>query len=150
VNVTPLGVLVVGLAIILAAWLVGLVLLATREAPVRGRTANVYKGVDTMHGIVHSVHMNTHTASQSTTEDALTGGYGEAALRAAFERVQDPTNWKNPINAPVAADADRELIATAIIFYTGSTPTFQAIYRGPQELVGYIVRAAGYYAAVGA
>ena len=56
-------------------------------------------------------------------------------------------NWKDPINVIVPVESDWELfgIREAIIFFTGSVPTLTARPRGR-----YVVKAAGYYATVGA
>lgn len=80
------------------------------------------------------------------TEAALTNGYGEPALRAAFEQVQNTENWKLPIDATVPVDSDLELLETAIIFFTGSQPSFMRI--GITDRIH--VEAAGYYEAIGA
>lgn len=77
------------------------------------------------------------------TEAALTNGYGEPALRAAFETVQAP-NWKDPIDTTVEIGTDLEELETAIIFYTGSQPSFMR--RGDRVHV----EAGGYYEAIGA
>jgi hypothetical protein len=68
-------------------------------------------------------------------------------LDAAFKRVQNTKNWKNRINriVTVADDADRDVIAQAVIHFTGSVADFVEV--GPNK---YRVIAAGYYAAIGA
>lgn len=71
-----------------------------------------------------------------------------ARLFPAFELVRPPENWKFPINAVVKVPSP-ELLATireAVIFYTGSVPTFIPI-PGTEDVQ---VRAAGYYVAIGA
>lgn len=82
------------------------------------------------------------------TEADLLGGYTEVELSMAFELVANPEHWKLPIDTTVSGkltDEQLGLIAYAIEFYTGSKPTFRQVPGGPIE-----VRAAGYYAAVGA
>lgn len=74
-------------------------------------------------------------------------------LSEAFDRVSDPLNWKNPIDRVVSiADArERAMIEEAVVFFTGSRPTFTKVNRpasgGPDN---YRVKAAGYYATCGA
>jgi hypothetical protein len=46
-------------------------------------------------------------------------------LRAAFDLVADPTDWKNPINAVVDPDEQTKvMIYEAVRFFTGCTPKF--------------------------
>jgi hypothetical protein len=70
-----------------------------------------------------------------------------AELRAAFDRVADRSHWKNPIASSVVihSEFEREVIRRAVVFFTGSVPTFEHV-AGPF----FICRAAGYFAAVGA
>jgi len=71
--------------------------------------------------------------------------YTDEQLDAAFKRVANSKNWKNRINRIVVADdAERDLIARAVIHYTGSVADF--IEVGPNK---YRVIANGYYAAIG-
>jgi len=79
-----------------------------------------------------------------TNPTDLTNGYGEPALRAAFEQVQDRSNWKNPIDA-IIRDTAKAVVCEAIVFYTGSVPKVT-------ELGGGMIRvqADGYYVAIGA
>ncbi|MDQ6892221.1 MAG: hypothetical protein M3167_06025 [Acidobacteriota bacterium] len=77
--------------------------------------------------------------------ETLHGGYTVAELREAFSRVQNAENWKFPVDTTVAAAAVA-VLEVAIPFMTGSVPTFRKI-RGTSA---FVVRAAGYYAAVGA
>jgi hypothetical protein len=64
-------------------------------------------------------------------------------LSEAFKLVAPAGNWKMPIDKTVAADLDRAMITEAVIFFTGSVPTFEPV------LNGYRVRADGYYRAIG-
>ena len=68
-------------------------------------------------------------------------------LSDLFRRVQPQEHWKNPIDAVATLANDRELLGLreAIIFYTGSVPTLASL--GANQ---YRVRAAGYYATIGA
>jgi hypothetical protein len=69
-------------------------------------------------------------------------------LSAAFALVADATNWKLPVDTTlahgVAAATGLGVLREAVIFFTGSVPTFE------HEANGMRVRARGYYAAVGA
>jgi len=73
-------------------------------------------------------------------------------LSKAFRRVEDRAHWKNPVNAvvDVANDYDRALLHEAIVFFTGSLPTFTVVPGGTLPGCRYRVTAAGYYAAIGA
>lgn len=87
------------------------------------------------------------TDSLTLTEwvQAKMNGYTEADLEFAFDCVKDLTNWKLPINVTVGTSVTRlnkELIATAIEFYTGSVAEFTDNEDG-----SYTVTATGYYEA---
>lgn len=73
----------------------------------------------------------------------------KAQLRTAFDLVADKANWKMPIDATVQygdLDGDRiAMIREAVIFFTGSVPTFTQLRYGWMR-----VRAAGYYNTIGA
>ena len=74
-------------------------------------------------------------------------GYSRAELKDAFERVEDKTNWKNPIDTVLPgmlSGAEQSLIEAAVIFFAGCEPTIL-----PYEF-GTRVTAKGYYHAVGA
>ena len=81
-------------------------------------------------------------------------------LQEAFNRVVPLDNWKNRIDATIDAESDEELmvIAEAVTFFTGSVAEFERVGSlATPGLVGFSimgarvrVRAAGYYAAVGA
>lgn len=73
------------------------------------------------------------------------------ALEAAFNSVADENNWKMPIDAVVILASDAELLTLteAVKFFAGCTPTYEPIRRAKKGCV-YHVKAAGYYAAVGA
>lgn len=80
-----------------------------------------------------------------------------AQLSIAFNLVSDKTNWKNPINRElILTGQDVAMIRTAVQFFAGCVPTF-SVLAGRVEFDGkgnplstYNVKAAGYYAAVGA
>ena len=68
-------------------------------------------------------------------------------LADAFDGVKHPTYWKYPINARVRIknEEGRRIIEEAIIWYTGSVPTF-----ADQDDGTTMVLASGYYIAIGA
>lgn len=73
-------------------------------------------------------------------------------LSIAFDAVVNKSNWKNPIDKIVDLDPwTKALVSEAVIFYTGSVPSFEAITGTTSWNVGkYRVKAAGYYSAIGA
>ena len=76
--------------------------------------------------------------------------YSRAMLLAAFNRVA-PENWKDKIDARVTLDTHEwTVLREAVIFYTGSVPTAMPVAMGEDGTVLYRVRAAGYYATIGA
>jgi hypothetical protein len=79
-------------------------------------------------------------------------------LMAAFSLVEPKDNWKNAIDAEVVLGTDRAslMVREAVTFFTGSTPRIEFV-RVLRPITGtepgasvYRVRAAGYYATVGA
>lgn len=84
-----------------------------------------------------------HTMTKKELEAALKTKYPIEQMDAAFKKVQDNRNWKNPINAVI--DAGQEDITTeAIIFYTGSIAQYTPAGKGKVR-----VEAAGYYLTIG-
>ena len=76
--------------------------------------------------------------------------YSRADLHEAFEAVQDPANWKNPILA-VIPEYMQDVTEEAVKFYAGCRPTFTPLNkRARRSLRRLRVEAVGYYAAVGA
>lgn len=71
-------------------------------------------------------------------------GYTVAQLRAAFDSVKSPDHWKNPIQAG-CHKSQIDITKKAIIFHTGSVPTFTHLHND-----WYLVEAAGYFATCGA
>jgi hypothetical protein len=66
-------------------------------------------------------------------------GYSQEQLDAAFKTVQAKTHWKDPIRSKCKAE-DINLITEAIIYFTGTVPTF-----GQPDKDGMVkVRAVGY------
>jgi len=68
----------------------------------------------------------------------------QSELSAAFDLVAPKSHWKNPIDTELRGPVDIELIADAVIHFTGSVPVFRT--RGKTTFVN----AAGYYATIGA
>jgi hypothetical protein len=77
-------------------------------------------------------------------------------LKTWFDMVADKKNWKMPVDAvvPLKDFDDMMLLREAIVFYTGSNPSFESMGPGQtftmSERHRFRVKAAGYYAAVGA
>jgi hypothetical protein len=71
------------------------------------------------------------------------GGYTAGQLRAAWELVRPPGNWKGPIDAIVGEDADTAAISAACSLYAG-TEAIIVRTRG-----GHRVTGTGYYANIG-
>lgn len=83
-------------------------------------------------------------------------GYREEQLEAAFALVRPVGHWKDTIAAEVRDVPTRlvpslkALIREAVAHYTGSVPTIDTMTGSEVGLDHLWVRAAGYYAAVGA
>jgi hypothetical protein len=77
-------------------------------------------------------------------DDSVYGGYTRKQLTDAFELVRPAGDWKLEIDATAPAGTDRELVTTAVIFFTGSVPDYEANEDGSFRVV-----ADGYYIAVG-
>ena len=67
-------------------------------------------------------------------------GFRLDQLKAAFERVCDPFDWKGPIRTLIPA-VERLLVETAVRWYSESEPRFEEI---PGEADRLIVLAPGY------
>lgn len=85
--------------------------------------------------------------SSGSNPEQLVDGITLLALHEAFERVQPAPNWKAPIDKAVVVKdgAELEAILRAVPFFTGGRATAQPLGRN-----AYRVKAAGYYASVGA
>lgn len=83
----------------------------------------------------------THSVVATRTYEETT-----AILSPAFDRVANKENWKFAIDAVIdIADMDEQLVIhEAVIFYTGSVPTFEHVSGR-----AFRVKARGYYAAIG-
>jgi hypothetical protein len=66
-------------------------------------------------------------------------GYTLGTLRAAFEAVSDPADWKGPIAATMPGEAVMVAVA-AIEFYTATVPTVSLDVR----TMTYLVESVGY------
>jgi hypothetical protein len=71
------------------------------------------------------------------------GGYTTDQLKAAWEMVRPPGNWKGPIDSTVPADADLDAIAAACAFFAGSPVDIVKTERGHR------VTGPGYYVCIG-
>ena len=69
----------------------------------------------------------------------LLGGYSEEALKAAFDAVCNPDDWKAPIGAYVMGE-DVGVTVKAIQFYTATTPAVSL----NQAKMMYLVTSPGY------
>ena len=82
-------------------------------------------------------HMTTTSAKHEASQPAET--FSLPLMRAAFEDVQNKEDWRAPIAATCHA-VNKELTRHAVIWFTGTVPTFEAL-DGCALLV---VRATGY------
>ncbi len=66
-------------------------------------------------------------------------------MRAAFEDVQNPQDWREPISATISA-VNQELTRQAVIWFTGTEPTFEPIAKRSMATGAKLVRvtATGY------
>ena len=75
--------------------------------------------------------------------------YSRGELHEAFGLVENPDGWKHPINAVLPREHCNSKalhrIREAVIFYTGSMPTIEWETKSTVR-----VKAAGYYAVIGA
>lgn len=85
-----------------------------------------------------------------TTNPETGTPYSREALLAAFALVEDGENWKRAIHRCVDERADLDAIREAVVFFTGSVPTFTTLASAANGAKVILVRAVGYYAAVGA
>lgn len=73
------------------------------------------------------------------------GGYTQAQLKAAFDLVKNPENWKLRIDARVPGSTDVMLLHSAVEFFTGGAATIATDARSGE----LHVQASGYYACIG-
>lgn len=90
------------------------------------------------------MEMSTEERAEQQYNEYTGTRWTHTQLHRAFTSVQDKQNWKNPILAIVPAETDLEMLAAAIIFFAGCVPTFHSTPDG------LLVKAVGYYAAIGA
>jgi hypothetical protein len=75
--------------------------------------------------------------------------YSRQQLLDAFNVVANKANWKYPIYGEMIPEKDRDITKEAIIFFTGSAPSFRQVSN--HFAPGYlIVTADGYYKTCGA
>jgi len=91
--------------------------------------------------------MNDHDAN-TANKDSYTsyGGFEITDLKAAFDKVANPENWKLPIRDAVVRCEDVNITVVAIAFYTGSAARVTRIHGSDK----CTINADGYYIAVGA
>ena len=66
--------------------------------------------------------------------------YTRDELTAAFNKVENPKDWRAPINKTIEADDGLlDVICEAVIFFTGTVPEFKLLKNGK-----YRVTAIGY------
>lgn len=100
-------------------------------------------GNDRCRSYTRSVDLELETPVADTVEGIVAASDRRLEV---FELVQNEDHWKNPIDATIDADAaTMDEIADAVVFYTGSVPTFERVQGN-----GLRVRAAGYYRTIGA
>jgi len=86
----------------------------------------------------HTDPMFAELDAQVVSDD----GYTRGDLRVAFDMVADKDDWKAPVDALIHPTY-REVVREAVIFFTGSVPSFVA--RDGRLRV----HAAGYYEVCG-
>jgi len=69
----------------------------------------------------------------------MTNQFTQTQLTDAFDKIKDPTDWKNPICARVKGEAVT-LIVAAIQHFTATNPTVQL----NQNTMDYIIESEGY------
>lgn len=84
--------------------------------------------------------------AQEPAPNAVFAGFSQEQLTAAFDKVKDPENWKNPINRTVVLpESEWPVTHAAIAFFTGSEAVIFPRANGKAR-----VRANGYYLTIGA
>lgn len=76
--------------------------------------------------------------SMTTIDDTAPVNDRMAILEQAFLSVQDPTDWRNPINAIIKFE-NREAVREAVEFFTATEATFENLGAGRLRVrsVGY-------------
>lgn len=69
----------------------------------------------------------------------MTNQFTQTQLTDAFDKIKDPTDWKNPICARVKGEAVT-LVVAAIQHFTATNPTVQL----NQNTMDYIIESEGY------
>ena len=69
----------------------------------------------------------------------MTSQFTQTQLTDAFNKIKDPTDWKNPICARVKGEAVT-LVVAAIQHFTATNPTVQL----NQNTMDYIIESEGY------
>jgi hypothetical protein len=109
--------------------------------------------------------VDAHIADARAEVVSRTAGFAftRGELADLFDRVANDDHWKNPIDKAVALTTSRERFGldVAIQFFTGSKASFEILNRQTIEqstragvvkvtITTYHVKAAGYFATVGA
>lgn len=98
--------------------------------------------------VTHTEDSRSVTSAAPVINPETGTRYSRSELSAAFARVSPTPNWKTRIDefVTLGPDADDEImvIREAVIFYTGSVPTFTKVSESTCR-----VKAAGYYATIG-
>lgn len=95
------------------------------------------------------VLMAAFVAECNAIDKKVVNEFGESTndLREAFKRVENQENWKYPVCCvlPKATKTERDRIARAIAFFTGSVAKWEKL-----KSTGWRVTAPGYYKSIGA
>ena len=84
------------------------------------------------------------TSGVTIAESNIYSGFKESELRAAFDKVKEPTNWKLPIDA-VITKVEVAVVKAAISFYAGGEASFTFL-DNTSTVNGLVrVRAPGYW-----
>ena len=106
---------------------------------------NLYVLVDEKHGIyLKDLSLEDASEERMFANQKVDGEYTQADLKFAFTKVQNKEHWKNPIDAIIKME-EQDITERAIIFYTGSIPSFAPKAGGMLRVI-----ADGYYVAIGA
>ena len=80
----------------------------------------------------------------------MIGGHKLADLRAAFNQIEDPANWKNPIVGREIESVNFDLYSAAAEHFTGAGLRIRGRFTRPDGAAMLVVDGPGYYATCGA
>lgn len=90
-------------------------------------------------------------AGRDVTRGELADLFDRLVLATLGDAPLDRGSWKCPLDGELELDGWQVLaLREAVIFFTGSVPTFRPLRRPTLHTRRYRVTAAGYYATVGA